>query len=67
MQVEHISTAVQAAAADDTALLLFSGGETRADAGPKSEGLSYFEVAEAHHWWGQPQVSVCNRSDHTGV
>ncbi|KAG5189225.1 hypothetical protein JKP88DRAFT_206340 [Tribonema minus] len=54
--VDHIQGGVTLAAADTAALLLFSGGQTRADAGPKSEGFSYFAVAEANSWWGQPQV-----------
>lgn len=39
--LEHIRLGVKAAAEDPTALLLFSGGQTRAEAGPRSEGLSY--------------------------
>ncbi|KAL6318409.1 hypothetical protein AAG906_041172 [Vitis piasezkii] len=38
---------------DDGALLLFSGGETRKDAGPRSEAQSYWAVAESEGWFGQ--------------
>ena len=40
------TTGVELAAKDPAAVLIFSGGQTRADAGPKSEGVSYFNVAE---------------------
>ena len=44
------------AAADPNALLIFSGGETRRDAGPRSEGASYWQVANAADWFGYPSV-----------
>lgn len=31
-----------------------AGGKTRATAGPKSEGESYFFVADHYNWWGRP-------------
>jgi hypothetical protein len=37
---------------DPRALLMFSGGETRQEAGPKSEGQSYWIVADAADWYG---------------
>ncbi|GFH17244.1 uncharacterized protein HaLaN_13834 [Haematococcus lacustris] len=40
--VEHIRLGVLAAAEDPEAMLLFSGGQTRLAAGPRSEGLSYW-------------------------
>ena len=57
--VSHIERGVALAAADERALLVFSGGETRAAAGPRSEGLSYWLVAEHKEWWGRagPQRS----------
>ena len=54
--LEHIQRGVTLAAADNDSLLLFSGGETRAAAGPVSEALSYWEVAEANGWFGWPAV-----------
>ena len=50
--IEHIRAGVEATAADDTAMLMFSGGETRIDAGPRSEATSYWSVADAAGWYG---------------
>ena len=54
--IEHIHKGVELAAADNRSLVLFSGGQTRAAAGPRSEALSYWEAAEAEGWFGLPQV-----------
>lgn len=54
--LDHIELGIKAAAADPTALLLFSGGQTRRAAGPRSEGLSYWVVAEAADWYGRTEV-----------
>lgn len=43
---------------DDAALLIFSGGETRKDAGPRSEAQSYWIVAESKQWFGQSVIIV---------
>ncbi|GAB2290003.1 hypothetical protein Dimus_024300 [Dionaea muscipula] len=51
----HIVEGVEAAAKDDAALLLFSGGETRKDAGPRSEAQSYWAVAESKGWFGKEE------------
>ncbi|XP_051151078.1 uncharacterized protein C57A10.07 [Andrographis paniculata] len=51
--VTHIHKGVEAAANDDDTLLLFSGGETRKDAGPRSEAQSYWIVAESKQWFGK--------------
>lgn len=50
--VEQIEAGVEAAAEAGDSLLLFSGGETRPDAGPRSEGQSYWTVAESKGWFG---------------
>ena len=50
--VRHIREGVSLAAADPRSLLVFSGGQTRGDAGPRSEGASYWLVAERFAWWG---------------
>jgi hypothetical protein len=50
--VDHIRGGIEAASVDDHALLLFSGGETRKDAGPRSEAQSYWSVAESSDWFG---------------
>lgn len=54
--LDHIRLGRQAAEHDPSALLLFSGGQTRKAAGPRSEGLSYWLVAEAADWFGHPDV-----------
>lgn len=51
--VDHVRMGAELAARDPSALLLFSGGQTRAAAGPRSEGLSYWVVAEAAGWFAQ--------------
>lgn len=53
--VRHIKEGVDIAAKDDAALLLFSGGETRKDAGPRSEAQSYWSVAESEGWFGSEE------------
>lgn len=54
--VQHIRAGVLSAASDENALLLFSGGETRKDAGPRSEAQSYWTVAESRNWFGAKQT-----------
>ncbi|EFJ08352.1 hypothetical protein SELMODRAFT_131690 [Selaginella moellendorffii] len=46
--LEHIHRGVEAASRDNQSLLLFSGGETRKEAGPRSEAQSYWSVADAN-------------------
>jgi len=52
----HIERGVKLAAADNASLLLFSGGQTRLAAGPRSEASSYWEAADASGWFGFPHV-----------
>eukprot|EP00967_Tisochrysis_lutea_P148318 scaffold283118_cov32-Tisochrysis_lutea.AAC.2 len=52
----HIQQGVKLAAADKQSLLLFSGGQTRASAGPRSEGSAYWEAAEASGWFGHAEA-----------
>lgn len=59
--LSHIEEGVEIAAKDEGALLLFSGGETRKDAGPRSEAQSYWAVAESKGWFGK-QESVRSRA-----
>ena len=54
--LSHIQRGVALAAADNASLLLFSGGETRFAAGPRSEAASYWEAADASAWFGRSQV-----------
>nr|XP_027090044.1 uncharacterized protein C57A10.07-like [Coffea arabica] len=51
--VSHIEKGVEITGKDNAALLLFSGGETRKDAGPRSEAQSYWTVAESKGWFGK--------------
>ncbi|KAF0893163.1 hypothetical protein E2562_023190 [Oryza meyeriana var. granulata] len=57
----HIKEGVNVAARDEKALLLFSGGETRKDAGPRSEAQSYWTIADSKGWFGNDE-SVRNRA-----
>lgn len=50
--LSHIRRGIEIAAADNASLLVFSGGETRVAAGPRSEANSYWEAAEALGWYG---------------
>lgn len=54
--IGHIRRAIEEAAADPNALLIFSGGPTRKEAGPRSEALSYWLVAEHFNWFGHASV-----------
>lgn len=50
--VAHVKAGVEETQRDPKALLVFSGGQSRPTAGPKSEGFSYWSVAEHFYWWG---------------
>jgi len=50
--VAHVRAGVAEAQQDPRSLLVFSGGQTRSTAGPKSEGGAYWAVAEHFDWWG---------------
>ena len=54
----HIKEGIESTSRDDVALLMFSGGETRKDAGPRSEAQSYWTVAESKGWFGMLTYSV---------
>jgi len=49
--VSHIQAGIKLALKDEKSLLVFSGGETRSQTGPETEGGSYFRVADALHLW----------------
>ncbi|CAI9115662.1 OLC1v1016631C1 [Oldenlandia corymbosa var. corymbosa] len=53
--VSHIQKGIEITGKDNAALLLFSGGETRKDAGPRSEAQSYWIVAESKGWFGKQE------------
>ncbi|KAE8683428.1 pleckstrin-like proteiny domain-containing family A member 8-like [Hibiscus syriacus] len=53
--LSHVKEGIESTARDNSALLLFSGGETRKDAGPLSEAQSYWTVAESKGWFGKEE------------
>jgi hypothetical protein len=57
LYVAHIEAGVKRAAANENALLVFSGGATRLAAGPRSEAVGYWTLAEQSGWFGAPHVS----------
>mmetsp|Transcript_18462 Transcript_18462/g.55712 ORF Transcript_18462/g.55712 Transcript_18462/m.55712 type:complete len:253 (-) Transcript_18462:868-1626(-) len=56
--LQHMQMGIGAAANDPNALLVFSGGQTRLEAGARSEGQSYWSVSDAHGWFGHPGVQA---------
>jgi len=58
----HIRAGIAAAAQNREALLVFSGGETRRDVGPISEGASYFAISDALSLWAEETNSPEVRS-----
>lgn len=56
--IRHAQRGVELAAADPKAVLIFSGGQTRAEAGPRSEANSYYTVADLHDWWGHKTTAI---------
>jgi hypothetical protein len=57
----QIRKGVELAANDTSSILLFSGGQTRLGLGPRSEGTSYWQAADAFDWFGMRDI-VQNRS-----
>ncbi|MBY0373101.1 MAG: YdcF family protein [Bryobacteraceae bacterium] len=55
--IEHARHGVELAAADPEALLIYTGGQSREAAGPRSEAHSYYGIADHHGWWGCSQVA----------
>lgn len=60
--LKHIEKGVELAANAPSSLLLFSGGQTREGAGPRSEALTYWMVAQADEWYGHAEEGVQNRT-----
>lgn len=54
----HIERGVELAAANPQALLIFSGGQSRLEAGPVSEAFSYYWIAQYYGWFGHPEVAA---------
>jgi hypothetical protein len=55
--IGHIRRAVEEAHRDGDAMLMFSGGPTRVEAGPRTEALSYWLVADHYDWFGMDGVA----------
>jgi hypothetical protein len=55
--IEHCQRGVQLTSEKIDSLLVFSGGQTRKEAGRRSEAESYFEIASNHNWWNKPSVA----------
>jgi hypothetical protein len=55
--IEHIRFGVELAVKQPASLLVFTGGQTRRQAGQKSEAESYLVLANHFGWWGKPEVS----------
>lgn len=54
--IEHMRFGVELAASKLDSLLVFSGGQTRAEAGPRSEAQSYWTLADHFLWWENADV-----------
>jgi hypothetical protein len=54
--IEHVRRAAELAHGDPSSLLIFSGGQTRAAAGPRSEAQSYWGTADHFEWFGMAAV-----------
>jgi hypothetical protein len=55
--IEHIRFGVELAAKRPSSLLVFSGGQTRREAGRRSEAEGYSILANHFNWWGRAEVS----------
>jgi hypothetical protein len=64
LYTEHIIEGVKQAAEDKTSLLVFSGGQTREAAGPRSEAESYQEIAEHANWWDYAGIHSRTKQEH---
>ena len=56
--VGHVERGVELAAVNPRALLIFSGGQSRLEAGPVSEAFSYYWIAQYFRWFGHPEVAA---------
>lgn len=56
--LEQLQAGIKLAADNPESLLLFSGGQTRKEAGPLSEAQSYWNLAEKMEWFQFPEVSA---------
>jgi hypothetical protein len=56
--LEHIRVGVDLAESDRNSLLVYSGGQTRYEAGPRSEAQSYWLLADSFKWWSRTNVRL---------
>lgn len=56
--IEHIHQGVELADENQESLLVFSGGQTRFQAGPRSEAQSYWVIANHFNWWWKMNVKL---------
>ena len=56
LYIAHIRRGVELARLDDRSLLVFSGGQTVVEAGPRSEALVYWLIARHFGWWDAVEV-----------
>lgn len=56
--IEHTYHGVKLTEEDRKSLLVFSGGQTRYEAGPKSEAQSYWVIADHFNWWWKTNVKL---------
>lgn len=56
--IEHIRYGVDLADQDRESLLVFSGGQTRFEAGPRSEAQSYWYIADHFNWWWKTNIKL---------
>jgi hypothetical protein len=54
--IEHVRQGVLLASGDPDSILLFAGGQTDSQAGPRSEGQGYWLLAEHFDWFGHSHV-----------
>lgn len=54
--IDHIHQGIKMADHDKKSLLLFSGGQTRLEAGHKSEAQGYWAIADHFNWWKMVNV-----------
>jgi hypothetical protein len=57
----HIQKALEILQSDDNSVLIFSGGQTRRDVGPYSEGISYYFLAHYKGWIKPKQQSILDQ------
>jgi hypothetical protein len=54
--IEHLRSGIAKAAEDTASVLVLTGGPTERQAGPRSEALGYWEIAERNGFWGHTGV-----------